>query len=364
MKKFSGILAVSLFAIMMAPAARADLAATSYVDDAVSGKQDKSNMATGEYTSGSTTQYPSIKVAETIAKTAAGAAMPTGALAQKDTVGTNEIDDDAVTTDKIADANVTKGKLEASVQTSLGKADAALPKATYDSQVGTVSAINMGTTATTVVTAIKEAVDEAAAAQSTANAANSQATTNKNAITTLNGAENVDGSVAQKIKTATDTINTNIDKKADKSELTTAVNTINTALAGKQATLTTGDNGNIKGTGSVTVSKGADGVITVDGTDTKYTLPAATTSALGGVKSGGNITVASDGAVTVNQAAKATTADSATKATQDGNGKVIADTYQVKGSYITVPAAEGTNGKSVLTYDSTTKTYYWETIGR
>ncbi len=50
----------------------------------------------------------------------------------------------------------------------------------------------------------------------------------------------------------------------------------------------------------------------------KYTLPVATASALGGVKSGGNITVGSDGTVTVNQA---------TKATQDKNGADIAATY-------------------------------------
>ena len=54
-------------------------------------------------------------------------------------------------------------------------ANAALPKATYNSEVGTVSASNMGTTATTVVAAIKEAVDEAAAAQRTANSANTAA---------------------------------------------------------------------------------------------------------------------------------------------------------------------------------------------
>lgn len=76
-----------------------------------------------------------------------------------------------------------------------------------------------------------------------------------------------------------------------------------------------------------------------------YTLPAATASALGGVKSGGNITVGSDGTVTVNKATAADaaghatqadnatyatsagSADSATKATQDGLGRQIATTY-------------------------------------
>ena len=76
-----------------------------------------------------------------------------------------------------------------------------------------------------------------------------------------------------------------------------------------------------------------------------YTLPAATASALGGVKSGGNITVGSDGTVTVNKATAADaaghatqadnatyatsagSADSATKATQDGLGRQIDTTY-------------------------------------
>ena len=54
-------------------------------------------------------------------------------------------------------------------------ADLKLPTATYTSQVGTVSASNMGTTATTVVAAIKEVAGEAAAAQSTASSANTAA---------------------------------------------------------------------------------------------------------------------------------------------------------------------------------------------
>ena len=54
-------------------------------------------------------------------------------------------------------------------------ADSKLPTATYNTQVGTVSASNMGTTATTVVAAIKEVAGEAAAAQSTASSANAAA---------------------------------------------------------------------------------------------------------------------------------------------------------------------------------------------
>ena len=54
-------------------------------------------------------------------------------------------------------------------------ADSKLPTATYNTQVGTVSAENMGTTASTVVTAIKEVAGEASTAQSAASAADSKA---------------------------------------------------------------------------------------------------------------------------------------------------------------------------------------------
>ena len=69
------------------------------------------------------------------------------------------------------------------------------------------------------------------------------------------------------------------------------------------------------------------GFITADDLPDEYQLKAATASALGGVKSGGDITVSSTGAVTVNSA---TTADSATKATQDASGNNIVSTYATK----------------------------------
>lgn len=49
-----------------------------------------------------------------------------GALASKNTVSAAEIAANAVTTEKILDANVTKAKLASDIQTSLGKADSAL----------------------------------------------------------------------------------------------------------------------------------------------------------------------------------------------------------------------------------------------
>ncbi len=75
-----------------------------------------------------------------------------------------------------------------------------------------------------------------------------------------------------------------------------------------------------------------------------YTLPAATSTALGGVKSGGDITVSTAGAVTVNSA---TTADSATKATQDGSGNNIVNTYATKAQITALDSTSSGTGAVV-----------------
>ena len=132
------------------------------------------------------------------------------------------------------------------------------------------------------------------------------------------------------------------------------LSTVNTTGTGDVVTAVSANNE----TGVVTVERGKtmptktsdltndSGFITAAALPEEYTLPAATATALGGVKSGGDITVAADGAVTVNSA---TNADSATKATQDAAGNVIADTYATKAEIpdeITVDtalSAESTN---------------------
>ena len=81
----------------------------------------------------------------------------------------NDAESGLAATNAIADSALSTAQ---SAQTT---ANAALPKTTYNTQVGTVTAGNMGTTATTVVAAIKEVAGEAAAAQSTANSANTAA---------------------------------------------------------------------------------------------------------------------------------------------------------------------------------------------
>ena len=108
-------------------------------------------------------------------------------------------------------------------------------------------------------------------------------------------------------------------------------NAIKSALDAKQGTLTAGSN--------ITISNG-----TISAKDTVYTLPTATADTLGGVKVDTALSSTSENPVqnkVINsalsnkldktaKAASATTADSATKATQDASGNVITSTYATK----------------------------------
>lgn len=118
-----------------------------------------------------------------------------GALASKNTVSAAEIAANAVTTEKILDANVTKAKLASDVQASLGLADSALQKAAADAAYAVKSTeqtataannnahkalTNIGTLTTlttdaktNTVAAINEVAGEAAAAQTAADSAQS-----------------------------------------------------------------------------------------------------------------------------------------------------------------------------------------------
>ncbi len=183
MKKLSGIFAVSMIAIMTAGAARADIAATSYVDTEVGtrvkidqgtdnaskavvtdakgqvtvGQVEKGMLADGVQTSlglaDTALQAADIAGKVDVDQTAANkdkavitdatGQITTGQIASgmiKDgavttakiadtNVTTAKLADDAVTTAKITDKNVTKAKLADDVQTSLGLADTALQAA-------------------------------------------------------------------------------------------------------------------------------------------------------------------------------------------------------------------------------------------
>ena len=136
MKKLSGLLAVSLVAIMMAPAAFADIASTEYVDKNMEVKANKKTSGE-ELKIDDEVGYPSVAAAFSIAGIALGdnavikeqgtdsanKALVTNAKGTVETgqikagmiangaVGTGNIVDKAVTTAKIADANVTTAKI-------------------------------------------------------------------------------------------------------------------------------------------------------------------------------------------------------------------------------------------------------------
>lgn len=102
----------------------------------VSGKEDVANKATDTYTTGSTTQYPSVKAAEDIAKIAASNAASSKLNSNQGSTNVNKVmvvnSAGVITPSTIKSANIdaaagiTKGQLAEDVRTSLGKADAAL----------------------------------------------------------------------------------------------------------------------------------------------------------------------------------------------------------------------------------------------
>ena len=162
----------------------------------------------------------------------------------------------------------------------------------------------------------------------------------------------------------TDGTITNADISASAAIAQSKISGLTTALAGKANTadVPTKTSDLTNDSGFITAEELPDG----------YTLPVATADTLGGVKSGGDITVATSGAVTVSHAAKAdtatnatnatnadhadtatsatsaTNATNATKATQDASGRVITTTYATK-SEITGLNSSSTGSGAVVT---------------
>ena len=208
------------------------------------------------------------------------------------------------------------------------------------------------------------AASAAATAQQTANAkvstAQGSSAANKAVITNASG-NITTGTISSAM--ITDGTITNADISASAAIAQSKISGLTTALAGKANTadVPTKTSDLTNDSGFITAEELPDG----------YTLPVATADTLGGVKSGGNITVGSDGAVTVNQAARATTATTATdatnatNATNDADGNEITETYATKdeltsglaGKQATLSAAQlnavnsGITSAKVTTYD-------------
>ena len=216
--------------------------------------------------------------------------------------------------------------------------------------LGTVrtTATNAQSAATAAQTAADNAQDAAdaaasaaATAQQTANAkvstAQGSSAANKAVITNASG-NITTGTISSAM--ITDGTITNADISASAAIAQSKISGLTTALEGKANTADVPTK-----TSDLTNDSG---FITSGDLPGEYELPVATADALGGVKSGGDITVATSGTVTVSHAAKADTATSATKATQDASGRVITTTYATK-SEITGLNSSSTGGGAVVT---------------
>ncbi len=488
MKKFTGVLAVSLVAVLAVSNARADLASTTYVTDAIAGKQAISNMVTDTEYGDATKQpnnYPNMPVAFQIAQDVVSG-MAGGKVDKVNSGQANKVmttnDSGTVTfassitqaqvsgltaalNDKAA-TSVTDG-LNTRLTTAEGKVTALESgldntiSDKIDSALGTGGAITAALApyaksadVTTEINAAKTAAINAAASDATAKAnkaktdaiaaaqeyadglAGDYATkaqglkadsalqksgtlTAGNLLTTdasgniidagkkgalasldaVGSAQITNGSIAKEdlatavqasldmadnavqtsefesfktTNTAAITAAADAAKQGAITELSTVYElpTLGTTLAGKQAKLTTGTNGNIEGTGSVTVSVDNNGKVTINGTDTTYTLPTASASVLGGVKTGTNITNTSgtisvaDASASVKGVAKLYA--NVNDANTDGSvtQKVIKEELAKLIPSPTETAGTGTGGTLVLTYNPTTGNYAWESIGR
>ncbi len=487
MKKLSGLLAVSLIAIMMAPAARADIASTSYVETGLKAKEDVANKVTdtNNYTKDeeSTEKYPSMAVANQIAKsvvaktageklnkvfannknqvmitTATGAVTPT-------TVDTDG-EGNAVTAVTVAGGKytVTKGETFATkaqldtTNTNVTNLTTRVTTAegTIKTQGTDIAGLKTGKqdnlTAGTGIKIDKETSTistDGLATDADLTALQTTVAGHTTSIDKLDGADTVTGSVKQQIKAAKSELTTSIEANktaaanaksaADAAQATASAAVVaNNAIQAGTGTkitydakglVTKGEDlaasdipaGLITAGTNVTVSRNAStGVVTISSADTKYTLPTATDTVLGGVKvdtamsdtstnpvqnkvanaaiadakkAGTDAATAAANAKSAADAAQATASAAvvANNAIQAGTGTKI--TYDAKGlvtkgenlaasdipalatskitgldaalaGKIPVPSATNSDGTLVLTYNTTTKTYAWESIGR
>ena len=397
MKKLSGLLAVSLVAVMMAPAAFADIASTEYVDKNMEAQANKKK--TGEELKiDDEVGYPSVAAAFSIANIALGdqavikeqgtasankalitnakgtvetgqikadmiadgaitadklgANAVTTAKIATDAVTTPKIATDAVTTAKIADANVTEGKLATDSVTPLKVKDGLVTgsgsvSVERDPTTGviTVSGTDTQYNDETVKNDIKKNAADiqknaAAIATNTANIANKQDALTEKQLKAVNSG--IDETKVTTYNTAVTTANNALPKATYESQ----VGTVSATNMGTTATTVVGAINEIKSAVGATVK-------TDQGTTNKD--KAVITDSNGKVTTGQIVT---------GMIADGTIVDADISATAAINQSKISGLKGALDGKIPVPSATNNNGTLVLTYNTETKAYAWESIGR
>ena len=427
MKRLTSILAISVIAVMSAGAARADIASTTYVEGKVTpvatkananageiatlktDKQDKSAMVdsnSDKLTENNDTNYPTVAAVYDIANSALGSSV--NAKLDKQFTGVAN-QNKAVITDK--DGNITTGTISSDMITNgaIVNDDIAANANIAQSKISGLTASiadakSAGTAAASALDTYKTSND--AALGKVKKTADDTAAAVNNETTGLVATKNIADANAEKLKT--------VATSATVTALTTRVETAENNIKGKQDKLvSSGANANISGSDGVTVTVGTDGKIAVsgnqsaidtaiggklgknenavsatkatqDGSGNTITATYATKTELGtkqdklgytAENAANKVTAISSTSTDIQYpSAKAVytelakkqnniTIDSALSSTSTNpvQNKVVNTALEGK---IPVPTATNDSGLLVLTYNSTTKTYAWENIGR
>lgn len=210
-----------------------------------------------------------------------------------------------------------------------------------------------------VRTTATSAQSAATAAQTAADDAADAADAAASAAATAQSTANAKVSTAQGSSAANKAVITNASGNITTGTISSAMITDGTITNADIATNAAIAASKVSGLSTVATSGSYNDLADKPSIPSAYVLKAATADALGGVKSGGDITVGTDGAVTVNSATRAdsattaTTATNATKATQDASGNVITTTYATKAQLTALDSSTSGSGAVVTDVSQT-----------
>lgn len=390
MKKLSGLLAVSLVAVMMAPAAFADIASTEYVDKNMEAQANKKK--TGEELKiDDEVGYPSVAAAFSIANIALG---DQAVIKEQGTASANKalitnakgtVETGQIKADMIADGAITADKLSANAVTTAKIATDAVttPKiATYAVTTAKIADANVteGKLATDSVTPlkvknglIKSGTNVTVSRDETTGVVTISSADTKYTLPTAT--DKTLGGV--KVDTAMSETSTNpVQNKVANAAIAFAQKTADKGVADAAAAQTTANNALLKATydsevGTVSATNMGTTAKTVVGAIKEIK------SAVGATVKTDQGTTNKDKAVITDLNGKVTTGQIATGMIADGTivNADISDTAEIAQTKISglkkalddkipVPSATNNNGTLVLTYNTETKTYAWESIGR